>query len=488
MHPAFAKERVPDELCTVQANTLVLWAEDNAFHSWAKFKPLAAKLRQRLGDERYAEHRTRREADEAWSESARARAVVNFFTGLDPLPEAQVVMSRPEREAVAADGSAIRRADGVVFRSEVTEEMVRSADPAVDACAALVLAANAGTLPRLLRDLAGAGGAARASAMAVFARDLPALDDAALTPARLEALGLWTPRARAAAEALQESVAGSPRYFFGRRVLIPGGACVFGTLRAVNAAADEASVAISDGAGGELVMRLSWGELTRLNQRHVLPRATSDGTAVLRLEDGLWADFSSPLLRAELASVALALDAVFARDVAAALEAGDGNALDEARGAALVAMRNCLDVTSFSRDGGAERGRDRDRYAKDDVAKMAAHGEGHCRTLSSCFATFLWTFAELLAVDPHYCMDAGARHQWLQFETRPSMCSFACDLYRDEDAGGKGTLLAEPTSLAYAEPASIDGGSWQLFPADKPLALGGRRVTSASLEPTDVDM
>ena len=70
MHPAFAKERVPDELRGVQADTQVLWAEDNAFHSWPKFKPLAAKLRQRLGDGRYTEHRTRREADEAWSEAA----------------------------------------------------------------------------------------------------------------------------------------------------------------------------------------------------------------------------------------------------------------------------------------------------------------------------------------------------------------------------------------------------------------------------------
>ena len=70
MHPAFAKERVPDELRSVQASTMVLWAEDNAFHCFRKFKPLAAKLRQRLGDGRYVEHRTRRETDEAWSESA----------------------------------------------------------------------------------------------------------------------------------------------------------------------------------------------------------------------------------------------------------------------------------------------------------------------------------------------------------------------------------------------------------------------------------
>jgi hypothetical protein len=32
---------------------------------------------------------------------------------------------------------------------------------------------------------------------------------------------------------------------------------------------------------------------------------------------------------------------------------------------------------------------------------MAVCGEGHCRTLSSCLAPFLWTFADVLALDPH---------------------------------------------------------------------------------------
>merc|ERR1719263_1214947 len=88
MHPAFAREKVQGELSSVQASTLVMWAEDNAFHSWAKFKPLAAKLKARLGP-RYSEHRCGREAEAAWSEAARARAIVHFLTGLDPLPHAR---------------------------------------------------------------------------------------------------------------------------------------------------------------------------------------------------------------------------------------------------------------------------------------------------------------------------------------------------------------------------------------------------------------
>ena len=168
---------------------------------------------------------------------------------------------------------------------------------------------------------------------------------------------------------------------------------------------------------------VAWAALLALNQRHLLPTdAGQGGGAVMRLEDGLWADFGSALLRAEIALAALAIGRVLERAaVAAALEASDEAALDAVRGECVVAMRACLDVSTFARDGGESRGRDRARYARDDVAKMAAHGEGHCRTCSSCFAPFVWTFAEVLALDPHYCTDAGGRHQWLQVEARPSM-------------------------------------------------------------------
>ena len=480
MHPAFASERVPDELRTVQAATLVMWAEDNAFHSWARFKPLAAKLRSRLGGDRYAEYRTRREADSAWSEAARSRGIVRFLTGIDFLPEAQTVTARPLRSTVAADGSSITQSDGVLFRGQVTADMLRRADPEVEACAELVRAASSGEIAGMLRELAGAGGAARERVMARFARSLPRLDESTITPAHLQALGLWSTAAQTAAEALQERIDGTARYFVGRVLLVPGDAHTFGVLRSVDASVDRAVVSVRP--VGEI--QISWRALLRLNQRHVLPSTqVGDGAPVLHLEDGLWADFGSPLLRAMLARMAHALDAVFANEVANALMIDDaGESLEQARAAAVVAMRSCLDVTSFAREGGADRGRDRSRYAKDDVAKMAAHGEGHCRTCSSCFAPFLWAFADLLGIDPHYCADAGGRHQWLQYEARPTMRSFACDLYRDEEVfqrcGTRGALLAQPTEDAYG---------WEgLFPSDEPPLLSGRLLCCAPLQRSDV--
>ena len=517
MHPAYAAERTPDELCSVRAPTMVLWAEDNAFHSWLKFRPLAAKLRRRLGARSYAEHRTRREADDAWSHAARARAIVTFLTGVDPLPEAQAVAARPQVAAVAADGAAITRADGVIFREDVSAAMAARIDghhsAALEAertaCAAVANAEACGELPTLLRRLASGGGATRAAAIAeLHARSLPCLSDATISPRRLKQLGLWSAAARDAAEQLQAVAAGAPRYFPGRKLLLPRGRGV-GVLRAVNTRSDAATVVAGRSADVEVV---SWRELLALNQPHALPTDTvrtgagdgdaaggncHDGAPVYRLEDGLWADMGSTLMRAEMARVALALEPIFARDVAAglaALAAGHGHAaLDAARCAAVVAMRRCLDVTTFAREGGDDgepggsiggeggaRGRNRHRYAKDDVAKMAAYGEGHCRTCSSCLAPFLWSFADVLAIDAHYRTDAGARHQWLQYDARPSMRAFACDVYRDANAGGSGELLREPI-----EEASAGGGSG-LRPADEPIALGGRRVIPTPLEPSDV--
>ena len=74
------------------------------------------------------------------------------------------------------------------------------------------------------------------------------------------------------------------------------------------------------------------------------------------------------------------------------------------------------------------------------------------------------------------------------------MRGFACDIYRDEKvfqtSGVLGSRLGEPLALAYALPS--EGPSTELddeghiFPQDVPLELGGRRVDSVLLNPTDV--
>jgi hypothetical protein len=144
------------------------------------------------------------------------------------------------------------------------------------------------------------------------------------------------------------------------------------------------------------------------------------------LEDGMSADFASPLMKSKMAECSLALEPIMC-DIGQAIRQKDIAQLTASPCNALKAIRSCLDVTTFQRDGGT-RGRDRFRYAKDSVTKMAVYGEGHCRTCSSCMASFLWAFSELLCVDLLYRMDEHGSHQWLQFDVRPTMRSFICDL------------------------------------------------------------
>ena len=156
---------------------------------------------------------------------------------------------------------------------------------------------------------------------------------------------------------MAEHCAGEPRYFVGRRVYAGSHR---GTVVAMGT--DLCAVAI-DGAGRTEV---PMSAIVNMNQRHVFP--TTAGGKTMLLEDGLRADFSSPLMKAKVAECALALEEDMVR-IGKALERQNYDAVVKAQCTAVRKIRRCLDITTFQRSGGG-RGRDRFRYAKDDVAKM----------------------------------------------------------------------------------------------------------------------
>ena len=148
----------------------------------------------------------------------------------------------------------------------------------------------------------------------------------------------------------------------------------------------------------------------------------------------------------------------------------------------VAAIRGCLGINTFQRksadEGGAivdinagERSRERARYCKDDAAMFAVYGQGHCHTVSSVMAAFLFPWQRVLGIDLKYrggfsfrgegaegqvaadgqVCDAPERHQCLEFSTRPSMASFVCDLYyadATDDAGRERHLLQHPVQEA----------------------------------------
>ena len=481
IHPSY-QEVEKGELRRVQCPVMVLWAKDDAFHSYSKWRPNIETLREGSKKSRrtFAAHIVPRTADVGWRSSEREQEIVRFLTGVDPLPSAQTLAAKmPEEAAASVGGGTAVAQQAVLFHGD---ERVRnlqqecapgwSSELEREACAKLASL----NLPEVLQTAAFGSGYQRQGALRTL-RDLPLLGQHSVTARRLRDCGLWSAAAASACEGLAALCAAAPRYFRGRRVLGPER--TFGALRRMC----DGHVEVASQSG--LLSEREDAFLLR-NQRHELP---SDGDVVC-LEDGLTCDYSSPLARGVMARIARALCPL-------AEELGQLNALrspqaDERRTdvqlRCVQCLRDCLDLTTFQRAGG-ERGTDPTRdYGRcmNDAARFAVRGEGHCHTVTSVMCAFLTPFAPLLGLDMAFREDGAQSHQWCEVTCRPAMDTYVVDLYREDGrlksgANPRGpSLLRLPAAEAYGH----DGD--QPFPADTPKTLTGRRLIVAALEPADV--
>ena len=346
----------------------------------------------------------------------------------------------------------------------VHDATTRISDPASrehDAVAAFAAARAAGRLPHLYKAHVrhGAGAAPTIQEACRIFGALPVLTPETVSAEFLVKAGLWP--ASAALKKMGSLL--RPRYFYGRHILLSD---AHGTL-----VGWEDGNAIVNVVGGA-VRRVPATEVAALNQPHILPRVGSE----LLLEDGVKLDYRKPLTRAKMCEIALAL-APHAAALANALARDDFDSSEAVQLACVVAIRTALDITTFQRGGGG-RARDRSRYCRDDAARFAIGGEGHCRTVSSVLAAFLLPWTQTLGFDLAYREDVRGRHQWLELTLRPRMRSFVCDPYRASPsrASGGGRLLALPVEEAY-------GFEWD-FPCSTPT-IGGRRIGVVELTPSD---
>ena len=243
-----------------------------------------------------------------------------------------------------------------------------------DAVAAFAAARAAGRLPHLYKAHVqhGTGAAATIQEACRIFGALPVLTPETASAEFLVKAGLWP--ALAALTSMGSLL--RPRYFYGRHILLSD---AHGTL----VGWEGGSTAIVNVVGGA-VRRVPAAEVAALNQPHILPRGAN---SELLLEDGVKIDYRKPLARAKMCEVALAI-VPHAAALANALARDDYEASEAAQLACVVEIRKALDVTTFQRGGGG-RARDRSRYCRDDAAKFAIGGEGHCRTVSSVLAAFL---------------------------------------------------------------------------------------------------
>lgn len=238
---------------------------------------------------------------------------------------------------------------------------------------------------------------------------------------------------------------------------------------------DTLLVDVAASGGGTRELEVSKAEVLRLNQPH---RLATSGKHLL-LEDGLKCDYSSPLMRAKLCEIALALDPVVQKLDFNTADAGQALQLQ-----AVEVIRKCLDIITFQK--GLDRGRACAR--EDDVAKMACHGQGHCHTVSSTMAGFLYPFCSVLGIDMKYrggyswggvnlgekadesveVADKPERHQWLELTLRPSLTTFICDLWVADAVGS--AALRWPMEEAYRD-RIYPNGSFNISQVDGDVDL-----------------
>ena len=213
-------------------------------------------------------------------------------------------------------------------------------------------------------------------------------------------------------------------------------------------------------------------EVRRLNDPQICGTTDAGHT---QLEDGIRCNYASPLTKAKMCEVALAL-----ASTAESLDFdADPATITSLQLQAVRAVRSCLCINTFQGVGGADRARDRQRYCGDDAARFAVYGQGHCHTVSSVMFAFLQPFSAALGIDVRYrggqsftpgqlVANAPETHQWLELTARPSGSLFTCDLYmEDGPLGGCGKYITEPIAEAY---------STRLYPHARLLVFSGQQV------------
>ena len=532
-HPSYNEETKGELASGVTCPLLLVWCKEDQFHSWSRWRPIARALQSALGPKRYDQHifSERAWAKTGWtpSQSEIERRVVQFLTGSDPAPRPKLVHARAKVDTITTDGRKVTRKDNVVVEgSGIAAEKALAApppeSPEAKALRIFKAAFEKGTLPKLFSAAVGPAGEERKRARSIFAR-LPCLaPDALRNPSQLLDLGLWS-----RGPMRWDLLARAPRYTRGRRVLvrarvgaIPANASCFmkhsaraerttvsplGVFSRARLRSGDVWIQVElpvpappcerdDGnmVDKSVLVDVDPSEIEALNEPHILPYDAK--TRELTLEDGIRCRYESPLARAKMCQIALSLAPLVSQIDFGARGEKQVERSFEVQKQCVRAVRSCLDMSTFQRDSNGKLNRDnmhsRDttRYCGDDAAQFAAHGQGHCHTVTSVMTAFLYPWERLIGVGLKYrggsvfgldstesVVDQGAEsHQWLELTMRPSNRTVTCDLYRSDgtdDAATQAKLLAQPMLSTY-----LCG----LHPHGRLMTLSGKKVRVGRLD------
>jgi hypothetical protein len=385
-----------------------------------------------LGPSRYEQHIFN---EKCWSKngwrvnhkSDIERRILTFLTGNDPVPKVKDVFVRPKVSTKDANGVDIARFENIVFAEDVVEgkynkECFKAPNFGKEAITRMKnLIENKklvekGVLKEMYTAFATGNGFKRQEAARLFSA-LPLLTPTLLyDPMKLVELGIWKEIPTAWHAANQ-----SCRYFAGQRnilvrapvenlssspafLTIPSGHrkkgeksnnLLYTTLwtQIINIEKEVCVVNIeSTNSCGKSVkpyrLRVKKSEIERMNQPQLFPKSPRNDTAYI-FEDGLCIDYKSPIVRAKMCEISIRLsDLVRELDFDVCTERITLKQIE-----AIHIIRDCIDMNTFQKDNGT-RERNRERYCGNDIGRFAVFGQGHCHTVTSVMAAFLWPFSK----------------------------------------------------------------------------------------------
>ena len=467
------------ELAKLKPPTLVLWVESDQFHSWRKWRPLAASIPK-------GTVRTQRSTDKD-PVDAFGVDVCRFVTGADPFCDETALGEGVKVAGKTTAGEAVTMVNQVTLKSELTEAELGQAltagrvgakgvsgAQAVSACLKLLREAGGAGAAEVFKQCAtgGHGDAQCRDALQAFAA-VPELSPKAVDDgASLAHLGVWSavPAGRSVLDA-------SPRYFAGRRVLVrvKGVDACFkspaymsllkaevkaddlraeefvthkGVLVGMSPSGHTYDVEIPCEGGGVRVVAVDRHSVHELNQPHLFSSVVSGSGKVFHLfEDGIKGSYASALVKGKVLEIACRLAAPVARLDFAAKDCA------AVQMECVRVIRACLNATTFA------EGLDRTRVGRtDDVGRLAGYGQVQCHGGSSLTAFFLAPFADALGLDVKYrggytfgpghnpsraCVSNDVEaHQWLEVTLLPSCTTVVVDFFLN--------LICQPIDDAYA--------------------------------------
>ena len=460
------------EIKAIAANVLILWIKHDQMHNWSKWKVIGNKLPKKtihvIEDRNTAQRSGGGNAYEAYSDRM-MREVIKFLGFGDPMAPTVNLDHAPEVSAISTTGGQVTKNQMITLRNQA--DISKLAEMASENDQKERLLAEPSI--KAIKELKASGRlnqclAKKDKALLDMVRQLPEVSVSSIreNPSVFVDLGIWT--------SLPQSLSlmwGSPRYFEGRQVLasIPTNPEISSSeflyyqpeSKYVHAS-HRCNISGYDSEKNEFILKVKSSMTTeteiRAPAQDILllnhdQEYGYDDSGKLFLEDGIRGNYSSPLVKAKIYEIAIAL-----KDIIKQLDfEADFQDIIKLQRQAIQTIRRCINIISFS------RGVDRERIGRsDDLGQLAVNGQGQCHGLSSTMSGYLLIFSSILGIDLQFrggtsygdksghVTNVSEKHQWLQVTLRPSMESFVCDLWY-QDALNDENMLCVPIADAMTE-------------------------------------